>query len=134
MHKGFTREGPRPSVTAESGMALLEVLVALGLLAIIAVAFLLASGTTTKAAIVLDQQATAENLARVQMEYVKSVKPLASSYAPAAIPATADYSGYSAAVVVQAVPSGDVNIQKITVNINRGSKTLFTLQDYKVNR
>ena len=118
----------------QSGMALLEVLVALGLLAIIAVAFLSVSATTTKAAMVQDQQATAENLARAQMEYIKSVQSLAAQYAAAPIPATADYSGYSADISVQGVPSGDADLQKITVTISRSGKTLYTLQDYKVNR
>jgi len=53
------------------GFSMLEVVIAIGLLGIIAVAVLSALSTASMALIMADQRATAESLARSQMEYVK---------------------------------------------------------------
>ncbi|MBT9160476.1 MAG: hypothetical protein DDT26_01763 [Dehalococcoidia bacterium] len=55
----------------ERGFSLIEVLVALALLGIVAAAFLMALSTASRALFVADERATAESLARSQMEYVK---------------------------------------------------------------
>lgn len=55
----------------EKGLTLIEVIVTLGLLGIIAVAFLGALATASHALIIADKHATAESLARTEMEYVK---------------------------------------------------------------
>ncbi|MEA2085767.1 MAG: type II secretion system protein, partial [Chloroflexota bacterium] len=54
----------------ESGVGLLETLVALALLGIIAASFLGGLATASRAAFTADEHATAESLARSQMEYV----------------------------------------------------------------
>jgi len=54
------------------GFSIIEVLVALALLGIIAVAFLGGLATASKAMIIADERATAESLARSEMEYVKN--------------------------------------------------------------
>jgi prepilin-type N-terminal cleavage/methylation domain-containing protein len=54
------------------GFTLIEVLIALAILAIVAVAFLSALATASTALILGDERTTAESLARTQLEYVKS--------------------------------------------------------------
>lgn len=60
------------SMRNEKGFTLIEVIIAMALLGIIAIVFLGALATASKAIIIADERATAESLARSQMEYVKS--------------------------------------------------------------
>jgi len=128
----------------ERGLTLIETLMALAILGIIAVAFLSGLATTSKATFIVDERATAENLARSQMEYAKS-----QSYINYANPDHGNYgliatpTGYSVHITVvpidpdsgQPLPSGqDKGIQKITVTVKHGSKSVLTVEDYKVDR
>jgi len=61
----------RKIVKNERGASLVEALVALGLLGLIATTFLMAIFIATKSIAIADEKATAESLARTQMEYVK---------------------------------------------------------------
>ena len=54
------------------GFTLIEVLIALAILGIVAVAFLSALTTASTALILADERTTAESLTRTQLEYVKS--------------------------------------------------------------
>ncbi len=56
----------------ESGVTLIETLVALAVLGLIAVVFLSGLATAARATLIADEQATAESLARSEIEYVKS--------------------------------------------------------------
>jgi len=56
---------------SESGISLVEVLVALALVGIIVVGFLMAINTATKAVFIADERATAESIARSQLEYIR---------------------------------------------------------------
>jgi prepilin-type N-terminal cleavage/methylation domain-containing protein len=56
----------------QRGFTLVEVIIALGLLGIISIAFLGALATSSAAIITSDKHATAESLARSEMEFVKS--------------------------------------------------------------
>lgn len=56
----------------QGGFTLIEVIIALGLLGVIGIAFLGALATASSGIIVSDERATAESLARSEMEYVKS--------------------------------------------------------------
>ena len=56
----------------ERGVGLIEVLVALAILGVIAVAFLIGLATTAKAVLIADIRTTAESLARTQMESIKA--------------------------------------------------------------
>jgi prepilin-type N-terminal cleavage/methylation domain-containing protein len=76
----------------EKGFSLLEVIIAIALMGIIAVAFLGALGTASKAIFIADERATAESLARSQMEYVKEQDYRASEYIPGPPPQWIDKS------------------------------------------
>lgn len=56
----------------ERGFSLIEVLLAIALLGIISVALFGALATTSKVLFMADERATAESLARKQMEYIKN--------------------------------------------------------------
>jgi len=66
----------------EKGFSLIEVMIAILLLGIVAVAFLGALGTASKAIFIADERATAESLARSQMEYVKNLDYQTAPYDP----------------------------------------------------
>ncbi len=127
----------------ESGVTLLETLVALAILGFVAVAFLGGLTTATKATIITDEQATAESLARSQIEYVKSqpYDPEAGDYLLVTI--RESESSYSIALAATPIdpdtgedlPSGeDDGIQKITVTVERNGNPIITVEGYKVDR
>jgi len=57
---------------SERGFSLVEVVIAIALLGIVGVAFLGGLSTASKAIFIADERATAESLARTQMEYVRN--------------------------------------------------------------
>jgi prepilin-type N-terminal cleavage/methylation domain-containing protein len=147
----------------EKGFSLLEVMLAIALMGIIAVAFLGAMATGSRAIFIADERATAESLARSQMEYVKN-QPYSSApwnYTVTSLQRSStgqpswydinsnppllssNYDGYT--VNVNAEPLRDPNgvildgIQKITVMIYHPEEEIeenkvITLEDYKVDR
>ena len=139
----------------EKGFSLLEVMLAIALLGIIAVAFLGAMATGSRALFIADERATAESLARSQMEYVKSCKyadlPTSMPWSyelPSGHPSwdpshalPAGYDGYSVTVTGNIIDANgddtpDSDIQKITVVVYHLEKPvpIVTLEDYKVDR
>ncbi|MBA7630831.1 hypothetical protein ES703_38356 [subsurface metagenome] len=123
-------------ICRESGVTLLETVVALAILGTIAVTFLGGLVTTSKAAFSVDERATAQSLAQSQMEWAQSANYTddATQYSPAPIPTGKDYIGYSANITAQPLPGGNVFIQKITVTVNRSGERVFMLESYKVDR
>ena len=125
----------------ETGATLIETLVALALLGIISVAFLSGLATAAKATFIADEQATAESLARSQIEYVKS-QDYDSTNNPPQYDKISDIPiGYDIddilAERLDAKGDGTENddgIQKITVTVTRGDKTVLIIDAYKVDR
>jgi len=119
----------------EPGVSLLETVVALFVLGTVAVTFLSGLVTTSRAAFLADEQATAESLAKSQMEWAKkaSYTPGATSYAAATLPTGKDYMNYSATISAQPHDPDD-GIQKITVTVSRSGEVIIRLEGYKVNR
>lgn len=119
---------------------------ALAILGLIAAAFLGSLATTAQATFIADERATAESLARSVMEDVKSQDyinyddPEHGDYVFIMPPANPNYSVGIAAVPIdpdtgQPLPSGqDQGIQKITVTVYRGTKSVLTVDGYKVDR
>jgi len=129
---------PRCAHNTERGMTLIEVLIALSIIAAVAVIFLAGMSTSSKAAIVNQHQVIGENLAKSQLEYIKrqpydAISPI--EYAqldPGQIP-----SAYAIQIVaVPMNPRGDSEmnddgLQKITITITNNGETVFTLEGYK---
>jgi prepilin-type N-terminal cleavage/methylation domain-containing protein len=83
----------------EKGFSLIEVVLAIALLGVVAVAFLGALATGSKTIFIADERATAESLARAQMEYVRNQDYDAENNPPQYalipdIPAGYDIAGY----------------------------------------
>jgi prepilin-type N-terminal cleavage/methylation domain-containing protein len=132
--------------STQRGFTFIEVLVALAILGIIAAAFMFALASSSRSASLSDERTSAESLARTELEYVKNsvydVAPWQYQLPPAQPPwnpdpphtLPADYSGYSVNVSASLVHATDDGLQLITVVVSHGTKTVFTLTGYKVNR
>lgn len=120
----------------ESGITLIETVVALAILGTIGVIFLSGLTTTSKAAFIFDEQATAESLARSQMEWAQNADYVydATQYSLTPIPSGKDYINYSATITAESLNNPDDGIQKITVTVKRFNETVIKLQSYKVDR
>jgi len=123
-------------IRRESGVTLLETVVALAILGTIGVIFLSGLTTTSKAAFIFDEQATAESLARSQMEWAQNADYVydATQYSPTPIPSGKDYINYSATITAEPLHNPDDGIQKITVTVKHSGETVTRLQGYKVDR
>lgn len=126
----------RPFIRCEAGTTLLEVVVALAILSLVAVAFLGGLVTTSKATFIVDERATALSLAQSQMEWAQnsSYTNNATGYSPAPIPGGSDYSNYSVNLTAQPLHDPDDGIQKLTVIVNHSGKQIITIEGYKVDR
>jgi prepilin-type N-terminal cleavage/methylation domain-containing protein len=114
----------------EEGFSLIEVIVSLALLGIIAVGFLSALATASRATFITEERQTAKNLAESQIEYVKGQSYDTSEYPAAPVPA--EYGIYTANISAESLYSQESNIQKVTVTIKHQGKVVKTLDDYKV--
>ncbi len=126
----------------EKGFTLIEVLVALAVLGIIAAAFLGALATSSNAIFIADEKATAESLARSQMEYTKK-HGYDAIYNPPQYGIDPDLDipeGYEINMTAERLDpdsdgtDDDDSIQKITISVNHLEKQVIVLEDYKVNR
>jgi len=118
----------------EKGFTAIEVIVALALLGIIAVAFLGGLATASKAIFIADERTTAESLARSQMEYIKNL-PYEYEATQYGIDPNLTLDGYALSVTADPLRDPDDGIQKITVTIGHHDKPeVIVLEDYKVNR
>ena len=130
--------GFRSARNGEQGLTLIEVLIALGILAAVAVIFLVGLTTSTRAVMVSQKSVAAESLAKSQMEDTKAQTYVdgATTYPTIAVPADLTSQHY-AITVAAAPPPGHTTtdgIQKITVIVVKQGETppAFTLVGYKV--
>ena len=118
-------------VSGQKGTTLIEVLIAIALLGMIAVPFLTALSTSSRALIIADERTTAESLIRSQMEYVKSqeydANGIYAEIADADIPV-----GYD--VYLANVTELGPGLQEITVTVERDGEVVLTTSTYKVDR
>ena len=122
------------------GFSMLEVVIAIALLGIIAVSVLSALQTAALAFIIADRRATAESIARTQMEYVRysdyegdpEEGPPQYSQDPY-IELPPDYSVVTTAIRLNkdVDPNDDDGIQEITVTVSHDGQVVVTLEDYK---
>jgi len=120
-------------VEKERGYTLIEVLVSIALLGIISSTLFLSIGTAMKITGIMGTRQKAENLAQLQMEWVKQQTGLLIDYG--IVPEADSFLGYLVTTQVDdvGIPPGnarDNNIQKIIVRITYNDR-LVTLEGYK---
>jgi prepilin-type N-terminal cleavage/methylation domain-containing protein len=107
----------------EKGFSLIEVVIALGIMGIIAAAYLGSLANASKSLIVADERATAESLARSQMEWVKKLD-YASSYPAPTIPPDYVATGYSATIA--SPEEFKPGLQRIKITVKHNGKAIIT--------
>ena len=119
---------------------MLEVVIAIALLGIIAVSVLTALQTAAMALISADRRATAESIARTQMEYVRysGYDDILEEGHPQydldpEITLPPDFSVVTTAIRLNKDenPSDDDGIQQITVTVSHEDVVVVTLEDFK---
>jgi type II secretory pathway pseudopilin PulG len=122
------------------GLTLIETLIALAILAAVGGVFLAGMTTSSRAVIIGQEQVTGESLAKSQMEAIKlwaydddNNPPTYEAAKLTDIPV-----GYTINIAAERLeanpnndPAEDDGLQKITITITRGEKTVFTLEGYK---
>jgi len=142
----------------EKGFSLMEVALAIALLGVVAITYISALATGTRAVMIADERATAESLARAQIEYARSQEYVSAPWDYTVTSSdfdepdkegwwdddpppllSGDYDTYT--VIVSTEPlSGTVDngIQVITVTIRNTisgeTKEIFALEGYRAQR
>jgi Tfp pilus assembly protein PilV len=113
------------------GGLFIEALAAMLVLGMVGTAVLAGVSMTQKSGTAVEEQSVAENLVRNQMEYIFSLPYVdpGSSYASVSAP-----SGYTVTNSATEFVAGDTNIEKITVTVQRGSKSLLTLETLRTRQ
>ena len=138
----------------QKGLTLIEVLIAIAILGMIAVPFLTALSTSSRALIIADERTTAESLVRSEIEYVRSQDYCNASWSynvnsTGSTPSVLDppcwlvashalpdnCKDYSLTVNASLIDGEDVGIQNITVTVKRDNdKLVLTTSTYNVAR
>ena len=118
----------------ERGFSLIEIVIALGILGILVIAYITFLGGASKAFSIADERATAESLARSQMEYIKSL-PFDTT-APYYVKVSPLPAGYDVdyPFLVTVVADG---LQKVTFTVRHtvnSNKAVITMEGYKLDR
>jgi prepilin-type N-terminal cleavage/methylation domain-containing protein len=129
-----------PARNGERGMTLIESLVALGILAAVAVVFLVGMATSSKAVMVSQKSVAVDSLAKSQMERIKSWEYDDVHNPPdyEAAKLTNIPTGYDIDITAARLDpeedglDDDDGLQEITVTVTHDEK-VFTLVGYKVN-
>ncbi len=117
---------------SSKGAGAIEAIIALGILGIVALAFLGGLSTALKAVSIADERSVAQSLAQSQMEYVKSqnyINYSETGHENYDLITTPD--NYDLSLSVVQLNDG---LQKITVIAKHNYKEVLTLEDYKVDR
>ena len=123
------------AMKGDKGFAFIETIVALALLGIVAAVFLGSVGTATKATMVVDEEVTAESLARSEIEYIKKYAYQYSTTEYPIDPTLNIPNGWSMPnPIVEALHGTDDGIQKVTITVQRHGKDKFSALIYKVDR
>lgn len=115
-------------------MTLIETLIAISILAMIATAFLTSMSTAARTTFTVQKMATAEGLAKSQLEYIKlqNYKVDGDYQKLTGLPP-----GYDLEIVAERLnPRGDSTVnddglQKITIVVKYQEDEVFTLEGYK---
>ena len=126
MSKVYTLKG------GQSGLVLVETVVAFGVLSLVVISLLSGLITSSKATMTAKEQAIAESLGRSQLEYVKSNSFDNLGNYPIDPSITMPDGWTVPPPEVELVH--DTNIQKITVTPERNGRPILSFSMYKVNR
>jgi type II secretory pathway pseudopilin PulG len=130
----------------QSGITLIETVVALALLGIFGVVFLAALSNSAATTAAIEEKVNVDSLARAQMEYIKNINSCPYNSIPpynyqaldqleVGNPyAIAAPEGYSINVTAAALHNPDDGIQEITVTVYREGINRLMIKGYKVNR
>ena len=124
----------------ERGYTLIEILLAIGLISIFALAVPSALSGTSRATMTTKQHMTAESLARSQMDYIQN-QPYDSVNATPVYAVIPDVPASYSIVTPMATrldprgdgTSNDDGLQEITVSVKHNDKIVFKLIDIKLN-
>jgi prepilin-type N-terminal cleavage/methylation domain-containing protein len=127
--------------SSDKGFTLIETLIALAIVGLVAAVIMGGLTMSGKATLITDEQSTGLSLARSQIEYIKD-QPYDDATDPPQyllLPDTDIPEGYSISVIATRLDThGDGNdddgIQLLEVTVSHGSKTLPTIEAYKVSR
>jgi len=121
------------------GFSLIEVVIAIALIGIIVVAIMGSLSYATMVLIITDRQATAESLARSQLEFVKNQDYDDINTPPQYIQLPEIPDSYDIVITAERLDpnndgtTNDDGIQKITVIIKHDDKEVITMDNYKRN-
>ena len=115
----------------ERGDSLVEILVAVAIMAIVLTIFLSALSTGTLSTGVVHKRVTAEIIARAQLEHAKHSDFISGTnyYTPTEI--SDSHPGYAAVISATTINTG---LQLITITVSYNGEPVFTIEDYKVDR
>jgi prepilin-type N-terminal cleavage/methylation domain-containing protein len=121
-------------IRQQQGFSIVELLVAMAILGIVAVGFLNALTSSSRAVVHADQIDTGRVIAEAQMEWVKNQSfSSAGNYASNDAVMT-QYPGYTVAITAATAAQRDSSIQVVTVTVSQGGKVVTQLQDCKAKR
>jgi len=117
----------------QSGMTLIETIVSIAILSAISVVFLGGLVVSSKGTLESDEQATAESVARCQMEWVQGSDYVddATQYDPMNLDNFNDYLGYTANISAEPLHLPEDGIQKITINVSHNGVWVMSIEGYK---
>lgn len=134
----WLRKGRIRFFREQKGIGLIEVLVAVAILAAIGVVFMSAMTTGFRSTGIQDEQLTAESLARTQLEEIKAA-PYAANYTVAVeipfqyyLSIESPYVLWNDVADVWVVSETNTHLQKITVKVSReGGKPVLAVEALK---
>ncbi|MBM3155619.1 MAG: hypothetical protein FJ008_09900 [Chloroflexi bacterium] len=129
---------------SQAGLSLVEVLVALGILAAVGATFMIGLTVSSRASMVSQERVSAESLAKSQMERIKGWQYDDANnppqYGDAKLPTEDIPDGYDLIIYAERLDpqedgtGNDDGIQKVTVTVTLNGEAVVTLENYKVNR
>ena len=131
-----------PDRNSERGLTLIEILVAMSILAAVAVTFLAGMTISSRAVMISQNRVAVDSLAKSQIEHLKNWEYDATTNPPdyEAAKLTDLPDGYDIDIDAERMDpdedgfADDDGIQEITVTVTHDGETEFTILGYKVNQ